>query len=395
MKQVITILSLLLCAISVSAQSLVFSTSLENKAKSGDANAQVKLGKCYEYGLGVEEDSETAVAWYKKAAEKNNPDGLFHYGLMMFTGDGIAKNCKDGLNYLIQAKNNGQSEAQPTIIRLCSDFEAWGNYNIAPYEYVSASDLELINTKKAYLKTIAAKSTSASYYLALAAADSEDFKTAFKYLVQAHNLYYPDGKTFNENAIDEKDPLTGDETYAFVIEAYVQDALGYCYEYGLGCDIDYSRAIECYSTCDCRDGFYGNPGAFVPILRQALCYKKMGQIGKFIELLTQWKYCNDVSAYGGIPGASLWLAEAYYKGDGVKTDYTKAFELFKKLSESEEVMEIYSDVYADSCYRLSQMYTNGHGVTKNIDLAKLYYEEAVKYGCGIALYEYAKQKGML
>jgi TPR repeat protein len=121
----------------------------------------------------------------------------------------------------------------------------------------------------------------------------------------------------------------------------------------------------------------------------------MGQIGKFIELLAQWKYCNDVTAYGGIPSATLWLAEAYYKGDGVKMDYTKAFELFKKLSESEEVMEFYSDVYADSCYRLSQMYTNGHGVTKNIDLAKLYYEEAVKYGCGIALYEYAKQKGML
>lgn len=38
-------------------------------AEQGDSFAQYQLGECYEEGIGVEADGETAIAWYQKAAD--------------------------------------------------------------------------------------------------------------------------------------------------------------------------------------------------------------------------------------------------------------------------------------------------------------------------------------
>ena len=47
---------------------------LKKRAAAGDAEAQFNLGANYWYGLGVEQNYEEAVKWWRLAAEKGNED---------------------------------------------------------------------------------------------------------------------------------------------------------------------------------------------------------------------------------------------------------------------------------------------------------------------------------
>ena len=46
-----------------------YSAALQEKAESGDADAQFQLGDCYFFGLGVKRDLVEGASWYRKAAE--------------------------------------------------------------------------------------------------------------------------------------------------------------------------------------------------------------------------------------------------------------------------------------------------------------------------------------
>lgn len=55
---------------------LAFS-GFKKAAEQGDARAQTRLGECYWYGRGVQEDKQTALMWYKKAAEQGNNEAMW------------------------------------------------------------------------------------------------------------------------------------------------------------------------------------------------------------------------------------------------------------------------------------------------------------------------------
>src|ERR1035441_7879991 len=46
--------------------------ALQERAATGDADAQCGLGKQYEFALGVPQDNEQAVLWLQKSAEQGN-----------------------------------------------------------------------------------------------------------------------------------------------------------------------------------------------------------------------------------------------------------------------------------------------------------------------------------
>ena len=63
---------------------------LTKLAESGNVEAQVELGKCYEFNLkGVEcFDSVTAFSWFEKAAEQSYPDGIAWLAFLYYLGVG-------------------------------------------------------------------------------------------------------------------------------------------------------------------------------------------------------------------------------------------------------------------------------------------------------------------
>ncbi|WP_428242717.1 tetratricopeptide repeat protein [Gynuella sp.] len=62
---------------------------LEQRAKSGDANAQYLMGYSFETGQNNPVNLSKAVRWYKEASANNNPRAQHRLGLMYATGSGV------------------------------------------------------------------------------------------------------------------------------------------------------------------------------------------------------------------------------------------------------------------------------------------------------------------
>ena len=54
--------------------------TVRTRANAGDADAQVQLGRMYDYGWGVPQDFVEAAAWYRKAAEQGDASAQFQLG---------------------------------------------------------------------------------------------------------------------------------------------------------------------------------------------------------------------------------------------------------------------------------------------------------------------------
>lgn len=52
-----------------------------NLAESGDLNLQISVAAMIYHGEGVEADKDRAYSWYKIAAEQNDPEALYLYGM--------------------------------------------------------------------------------------------------------------------------------------------------------------------------------------------------------------------------------------------------------------------------------------------------------------------------
>ena len=55
----------------------------EDLAKSGDPRCQVILGWMYHEGLGIQQDKEKALSWFKGAASLGSKEGAFYSGKSM------------------------------------------------------------------------------------------------------------------------------------------------------------------------------------------------------------------------------------------------------------------------------------------------------------------------
>jgi len=86
--------------------------ALMEKAKQGDADAQVKIGDMHAYGQGVPKDEMTAVKWYRKAAESGNAQGRTNLGIMYAQGRGIPNDDAEAFKWFERAAKQGNAGAQ-------------------------------------------------------------------------------------------------------------------------------------------------------------------------------------------------------------------------------------------------------------------------------------------
>lgn len=75
------------------------------------------------------------------------------------------------------------------------------------------------------------------------------------------------------------------------------------------------------------------------------------------------------------------LGLMYNDGQGVRQDYQKAAELYKKACDMK---------YSEACNNLGVLYINGHGVSQNRYIAKLYYDKACNLGNQVGCENYKK-----
>ncbi len=81
-------------------------------ASSGDVDAQIKLGKMYRDGDGVEKDGKKAVEWLTRAAEQGSSDAHYFLAVIYATGNGVPLSYSKALEWFKFPLDQGDSDTQ-------------------------------------------------------------------------------------------------------------------------------------------------------------------------------------------------------------------------------------------------------------------------------------------
>ena len=81
-------------------------------AEKGHADAQYKLGACYQNGWGVAQDPEAAISWYFKAIRLGNTHALNNLAYCYEHGIGVKKDLSKAVELYTEAANKGNACAQ-------------------------------------------------------------------------------------------------------------------------------------------------------------------------------------------------------------------------------------------------------------------------------------------
>jgi serine/threonine protein kinase len=81
-------------------------------AEQGNSDSQYKLGRMFEKGTGVRQDSSEAVKWYRKAAEQGNATAQTSLGNMYLRGDGVKKDDAEAVKWFRKAAEQGDKWGQ-------------------------------------------------------------------------------------------------------------------------------------------------------------------------------------------------------------------------------------------------------------------------------------------
>ena len=84
-------------------------------ANHGDADAQVEVGKAYASGMGVTKNDKKAREWFTKAAAQDNPDGLYWYGLVLYSSTN-EDDHKEAVRAFERAAGLGHAEACDKLV---------------------------------------------------------------------------------------------------------------------------------------------------------------------------------------------------------------------------------------------------------------------------------------
>lgn len=89
-------------------------------AEDGNAEAQSKLGICYEFGKGVTQSYSEAVKWYQKAAEQGNAEAQANLGVCYQNGNGVTQSYSKAVELYRKSADQGNPIGQNNL-GLCYD----------------------------------------------------------------------------------------------------------------------------------------------------------------------------------------------------------------------------------------------------------------------------------
>ncbi len=353
--------------------------NIEYEAEQGSVEALVKLGRIYLYGMGVEKDFKLAHNYFVRAAKQDSADAYSYLAYTYAMGLGVEKTDEKVITYFNKANDLGDNYAACALgfiyrkglygvekdEKMALQYvEKASQNNFVPAKYEQAlilskeasklsksedeNDKKAANDMQQKITTLFEEASKggyapAQYALAIRCLDKKDNKKAFTLLSDAAKSGYP----------------------------LVYFALGYCYDFAIGCDQDYKKSFENYQRAydaGYRKAVLNLAYAYITGCGCAQNYKKA------IDL------CRD-AVNSGIKEANHFAAMCFEYGLGVDQDYNKAVELYGYASEAG---------YEDSMLKLGQLSDPYYGVGQDEQNAKAEYEQAVDFGSYEAKAELAR-----
>ncbi|MBV0934123.1 tetratricopeptide repeat protein [Marinobacterium weihaiense] len=112
---------------------------LKPLAEQGDGEAQNRIGEMYEFGYGVERDSDAALQWYRKAADNNVVAAWHNLGRSYNFGTGVQQDYAEAERWYRKAAEQGYMESMFFLGTLYSNAHGQDNSvdtNIAAYAWM-------------------------------------------------------------------------------------------------------------------------------------------------------------------------------------------------------------------------------------------------------------------
>jgi TPR repeat protein len=300
------------------------------------------IGEYYEEGSEeVEQDINTAIKWYRKAAME---------------GDEEAAQKLEALSAPII--ETVQPLAKGTIPTAMS-----------PDPVISVPDVsntphELFEAGKRYYYGIGVQKDYATAAQLFLQAVQQEYLPALVYL--GYCFFYGRGVEENkQNAIELY------QAAANAGDARAQYTLGWCYYTGNGVNQDYREAVRWFNEA-CINGYVEAQ------LYMGICYEHGTGVNKNPSEAARW---YRKAADNGLCEAQMRLGRIYYHGLGVMRNYAEAVRYFNQAVAQGHIE---ANVYLGCCYDL------GRGVGENKTMAVNLYRRAAEQGSTEGQYSLGK-----
>ena len=81
-------------------------------AERGNAEAQYRIGRMYEFGQGYPQDKAQGITWIRKAAAQNHADAQQELGFIYASGNGVKRDDAQAIDWWRKAATQGNEDAQ-------------------------------------------------------------------------------------------------------------------------------------------------------------------------------------------------------------------------------------------------------------------------------------------
>lgn len=238
-------------------------------ANNGVAYAQSQLGDCYSMGKGMPQNETTAFYHYSLAAAQDHSIGQFNLGNCYRVGAGTPHDIDKAVEYYTKALNQGLGARAEEGLRDCAACYKWGQHTPKDmYKFIEVSQLA---NRSGLLKEIsrtedkAAKNdANAQFCLGVIYEKGNVVKTdlvkALHYYEAAkkngHKLAVYCVQSFTLKKLATSSPALQERTFNHYLKlasdtsaegtSAAHNALGFCYQFGVGTTIDAKKAVEHY-----------------------------------------------------------------------------------------------------------------------------------------------------
>jgi TPR repeat protein len=279
-------------------------------AEQGNALAQQRVGYMYNTGNGVAKDFAQALQWYAKAADQGNAKGQYSLGRMHYNGEGVPKNEIVGEQWFRKSADQGYAPAQfymgvifengIVVERDTAQAAQWYRKAAEQNDGQAQTSLGIMYNNG---KGVPKDATQAAQWFRKAA-DQGDALAQFNL-----GAMYVDGLGVVQDDVQAAQWL---RKAADQGNAEAQNNLAWMYEQGKGVEKDFEQAMQ----------WYGKAAANGNISAKSNLVTMQNRQATFNE--------TKAAAEAGKAFSQLALGDMYENGLGVKVSNAKALQWYMK-----------------------------------------------------------------
>ena len=356
-------------------------------ADGGWARAMYRIGVCYEEGKVVRRDKAEALKWYRKAAEAGYPYAQFVYGRCLDAGDGVERDEAGAAKWYRKA-------AEQDLPAACSALaECYANGRGVEYDIDQAAKWNIRGNQDYHERVLAYDRRRIADLQDPAELDRFDngldaemiFRASgyssepeIKYRLAESYFYGRNGLRQNyAEAVKWYRNTTRHGSYA---NGLGFGALGFCYEFGKGVDVDLEEAEKWYTAPDSRGPHYPYRTKIREMIRQArdgdaeTAYRIgvafANGIGTKLDIPEALKWLR-LAAEKDHPGAFFLIGRCYAEGNGIPKDPAEAVAWYRKAAEKG---------LPGAQTALGKCLESGFGVREDAEEAFAWYRRAAEQG---------------